>query len=77
MSTVELKYSLFKIIDAIQDNGKLRDIYSFISKKTDKDFWDTLSSEQKEDIEKALQDLDSGLGVTHEKLMAKYKNKYH
>ena len=76
MSTAELKYAMFKVIDAIQDNQKLKDIYSFIAKKADVDFWDTLPAEQKDEIEKALSDLDEGLGIPHEKVMAKYKNKY-
>ena len=76
MSTAEIKYTLFKVIDAIQDNQQLKDIYSFITKKAETDFWDTLSVDQKQEIEKALQELDEGLGIPHEKVMAKYKNKY-
>jgi len=76
MSTPELKYTLFKFIDAINDNKTLKDIYSFISEKTDADFWDSLSSEQKREIESAIKQLDSGLGIPHHKVMAKYKGKY-
>ena len=76
MSTTELKYTLFKVIDAINDNKTLKDIYSFVAKKTDTDFWDTLTEEQKMEIEAALKELDSDLGIPHEKVMAKYKGKY-
>ncbi|HEV7229890.1 MAG TPA: hypothetical protein VGO45_01095 [Bacteroidia bacterium] len=76
MSTSELKYTLFRAIDTINDNKTLKDIYSFISKKTKTDFWESLSKDQKEEIEKALKELDSGAGVPHEKVMAKYKGKY-
>ena len=76
MSTTELKYNLFKVIDSINDNKALKDIYSFITKKTDADFWDALTLEQKEEINAALKELDAGLGIPHEKVMAKYKGKY-
>ena len=76
MSTSELKYTLFKVIDTITDNGTLKDIYSFISKKTKNDFWDSLTPDQKEEIENALKELDSGKGMPHAKVMAKYKGKY-
>ncbi len=76
MSTSELKYNLFKIIDSINDAKALKDIYSFITKKSDSDFWNALSSEQKEEIAAALKELDEGLGIPHEKVMSKYKGKY-
>jgi hypothetical protein len=76
MSTAELKYTLFKFIDAINDNKTLKDIYSFVSKKADNNFWDSLTEEQKAEIESALKELDAGLGTPHEKVMAKYKGKY-
>jgi hypothetical protein len=76
MSTAEIKYSLFRIIDAINDSKTLKDIYSIVSKKTDTDFWDTLTLKQKEEIETAIKELDAGLGIPHEKVIAKYKGKY-
>jgi hypothetical protein len=76
MSTTELKSNLFKAIDAIQDGKTLKSIYSFISKKTSPDFWDTLTEEQKTEIDKALKDLHSGTGISHATVMAKYKGKY-
>ena len=76
MSTAEIKYTLFKVIDSIDDGKTLKDIYSFVTKRTDADFMDTLSKEQKEEIASALIELDSGMGIPHEKVMAKYKGKY-
>jgi hypothetical protein len=76
MSTAELKYTLFKVIDAINDSNTLKDIYSFVSKKADADFWDNLSEEQKVEIETALKDLDAGMGIPNEKVMSQYKGKY-
>ena len=76
MSTAELKYTLFKIIDAINDSKTLKDIYSFVSKKAGPDLWDELTEEQKQEITHALKELDSGKGIPHEKVMSKYKGKY-
>ncbi len=76
MSTAELKYTLFKLIDAINDSDTLKDIYSFVAKKADADFWDSLSEDQKAEIETALKDLDAGLGIPNEKVMSQYKGKY-
>jgi hypothetical protein len=42
ISTTELKYNLFKAIDAIQDGKTLKAIYSFISKKSSPEFWSKL-----------------------------------
>jgi hypothetical protein len=54
MSTTELKYTLFRAIDTINDNKTLKDIYTFISRKTKPDFWKALTKDQKEEIEKAI-----------------------
>ncbi|HTA27814.1 MAG TPA: hypothetical protein VK809_08495 [Bacteroidia bacterium] len=76
MSTAELKYTLFKVIDVINDSTTLKEIYSFVSKKADADFWDNLSEEQKLEIETTLKNLDAGMGIPNEKVMSQYKGKY-
>ncbi len=76
MSTTELKYNLFKVIDSINDSKALKEIYSFITKKTDNDFWDEFSVEQKAEIEEAIAELDKGKGIPHEQVMKEIKTKY-
>jgi predicted transcriptional regulator len=76
MSTSELKYNLFKAIDSINDSKALKDIYSFITKKTDVDFWDELSDEQKAEIEESIAEHDRGEGISHEEVMKEIKAKY-
>ncbi|MES2591593.1 MAG: hypothetical protein V4608_06890 [Bacteroidota bacterium] len=76
MSTTELKYNLFKVIDSINDNKALKDIYSFITKKADVDFWDELSDEQRAAIEESIAELDNGKGIPHEQVMKEIKAKY-
>ncbi|MGP8216021.1 MAG: hypothetical protein ACLQQ4_10690 [Bacteroidia bacterium] len=52
MSTAELKYNLLRIINSINDNNMLKEIYSFVSQKKgepkdsldiEKQDWDNLS----------------------------------
>lgn len=76
MSTTELKYSLFKVIDSINDSKALKDIYAFVTKKVDIDFWDELSDEQKAEIEESIAELDKGEGIPHEQVMKEIKAKY-
>lgn len=77
MSTAELKYSLFKAIDSINDGEKLKAIYSFITKKNDVDFWDELSKEEKDVIEEGLDQAERGEFISHEEVMAEIKNKFN
>lgn len=76
MSTAELKYSLFKAIDSINDGKTLKAIYSFVTKKNDVDFWDELSDEQKEAVEESIAELDRGEGIPHEQVMREIREKY-
>lgn len=76
MSTLELKYSLFKIIDSINDSKKLKSIFKLVSNSVETNFWDKLTREEKAEIETAIAELDAGKGISHEKVMSKYKGKY-
>lgn len=76
MSTTELKYTLFKAIDSINDTKILKEIYNLVANKTNSDFWENLTAAEKAEIENAIKELDAELGIPHEKVMAKYKNKY-
>jgi hypothetical protein len=40
------------------------------------DFWDELSTPQKQQIEKAIQELDEGKGIPHEAVMAEFRQRY-
>jgi predicted transcriptional regulator len=77
MSTTELKYNLFKAIDSINDSKALKDIYSFITKKTVIDFWDELSFEEKEAIEEGIAQAERGELISHEEVMAEIKHKFN
>ncbi len=77
MSTNELKYSLFKAIDSINDSKTLKAIYSFITKKDNVDFWDDLSNEEREAIEEGIVQAEKGELISHEEVMAEIKNKFN
>jgi hypothetical protein len=44
-----------------------------LKKEQEKDWWDTLSTEEKSEIEEGLAQADRGEVVSHEEVMAKYK----
>ena len=75
MSNAELKYSLFKAIDAINDSKVLKDIYNLVGKrKTVKDdWWDELNPAQKASVERGIKDLKAGRFYSHEEVMEKSK----
>jgi hypothetical protein len=64
-------------IDLISWISNLRDekILSRIEtiKKEEPDWWDTISDEEKAEIEEGLAQLDRGETIPHEQVMAKYK----
>ena len=77
MSTTELKYNLFKAIDSINDSKTLKKIYALISKNNKKDFWDTLSKEEKKSIEVGLAQADREELISHKEVMAEIKSKFN
>ncbi len=76
MSNAELKYNLFKAIDAINDSKVLNDFYNLISgkkKSANNDWWDDLTPAQKASVEKGIKDIEAGRVYSHEEVMAKSK----
>jgi hypothetical protein len=59
MTAIELKYNLFKIIDEIDDLEILTEIKNLLElnkQKSKKDFWDELTSDDKNEINNALKE---------------------
>ena len=75
MSNAELKYNLFKAIDAINDTTVLQNIYNLVAKgKTAKgDWWDDLTPVQKASIERGLNDIEENKVYSHEEVLLKSK----
>jgi hypothetical protein len=80
VTSTQLKSSLHHLIDNSKNSKLLSVVYDLLSadnrNKSTNDWWDTLSDDQKHEIEKALHELESGKGVSHSKVMSKYKGKY-
>ena len=56
------------------DNPKILDsIKNIFKKQVDKDFWNTISKSQKEDILSGIQEVDNGNIVDYEEFMSKHR----
>lgn len=61
MSTIELRNKLHSLIDSINDNEKLKAVLTLLNNKESNDDWyNDLSSNQKQSIEKGLDDIKNG-----------------
>ena len=78
MSTAELKTSLHKLIDKVQDSKTLKITYLLLSKNAEgeKDWWDTISAKEKAAIEKGLKDISKGNVLSHAKVMKELKTEF-
>ena len=80
MTTTQLKSTLHRLIDTSKNGKLLSVVYELLaydkSKSAKMDWWDTLTYEQKTTLEQALHELQSGKGIAHKTVMAKYKGKY-
>ena len=80
MASTQLKSNLHQLIDGSKNSKLLSVVYELLasdkSNKNTFDWWDTLTFAQKEEIEASLQELESGKGISHKTVMAKYKGKY-
>ena len=80
MTATQLKSSLHRLIDVSKNNKLLSVVYELLAsdkgKTNDGDWFDSLTSKQKQLIETALLDLEKGKGISHKEVMSKYKGKY-
>jgi predicted transcriptional regulator len=78
VTTTQLKSDLHQLIDKSRDSKLLSIIYQLLTSTKSKsvDWWDTLTEEQKADLQGAIDEIDKGKGVPHKEVMAKYKGKY-
>lgn len=73
MNTAELKSDLHRLIVETNDINVLFDIrqYFLKLKAKDVDWWDLISTEQKESIQKGIEQLEKGEGLAHQKVRQK------
>jgi len=75
MDVIELRTDLHNIIDKITDSNILNAVKTLLSGKTapQTDWWDTISEEERTEIEQGLAEADRGEVIAHEEVMKKYK----
>ncbi len=67
------KLELVRMILDTNNPSILQSIKNFFTKNNVADFWDTLSQEQKNDIQDGLQDIENGDIVDYNEFMKEYK----
>ncbi|HLG36117.1 MAG TPA: hypothetical protein VI757_14655 [Bacteroidia bacterium] len=74
MTTTQIKADLFRYIDEINDKNILSSLLRLLSskRKSKKDFWDELNEKERNEILKAIDDLDNGKAYSFHDVAAKY-----
>ena len=79
MKESELKLKIFRHVDSLESN-KLTEVYglmlNFINGNESIEEWDKLTAKEREGIENAISEIDSGKGIEHEKVIKRYRKKY-
>ena len=79
MDASELKLKIFREIDSLE-KGKLQEVYgylqNFVRGESDINEWDTLTYNQQQGLTEAVDELNEGLGISHEKVISKFRKKY-
>ena len=79
MTDTQLKSNLFQLVEKSKNTKLLSVVHQLLSSDkstaTNIDWWDTLSDEQKSEIEQSLREIQSGQTVSHKQVMAQYKGK--
>jgi len=79
MNTSELKLKLLQEIDTLE-KSKLQEVYGYVQNiirgNKDLEDWDNLSAVQQEGLKTAINDIDSGYGISHKDVIAKYRKKF-
>jgi len=75
MDIKEIRADLHNMIDKISDRKVLTAVKTLLSGKADResDWWDTISEEEREEIEQGLREADKGEVTPHEEVIKKYK----
>ncbi len=79
MTVSELKLKIFRKVDSLEKNH-LEEVYglvmNYLNGQRDISDWDKLTEEQKQGIVDAIEEIDSGKGTSHEKVMSRIRKKY-
>ena len=74
MDVIELRTDLHNMIDKITDSNILSAVKTLLTGKTAKqeDWWNTISDEERAEIEQGISEADRGEVISHEEVMGKY-----
>lgn len=79
MTTADLKLKIFRQLDSLQKN-RLDEVYgllmNYLRGQKDINDWDNLSEEQKQGIIDAVEQLEQGKNISHQKVMTNARKKY-
>ena len=79
MTVSDLKLKIFRQIDSLEKN-RLEELYgiliNFMNGQRDMNDWGKLTVEQQQGINDAIDEIDSGKGIPHEKVMEDIRKKY-
>jgi len=79
MTVSDLKLKIFRQIDSLEKN-RLEELYgiliNFMNGQKDMNDWGKLTVEQQQGIIDAIDEIDSGKGIPHEKVMEDIRKKY-
>jgi hypothetical protein len=80
MTVSDLKLKIFRQIDSLEKN-RLEEFYglllNYINGKTDISDWEKLTLAQKQGLMDAIDQLDSGKGISHNGVIDKLRKKYN
>ena len=74
MDVIELRTDLHNMIDRVKDSDILNAVKTLLKGKTARqdDWWDTISDEERAEIEEGVSEADRGEVIPHEEVMEKY-----
>jgi hypothetical protein len=79
MNTSDLKLKIFRQLDSLE-KSKIEELYgvllNYINGLKGINDWDKLTDYQKQGISDAINEIDAGKGISHKKIIAKYRKKY-
>jgi predicted transcriptional regulator len=74
MDVIELRTDLHNMIDKITESEVLNAVKTLLKGKTARqdDWWNTISDEERAEIEEGVSEADRGEVISHEEVMEKY-----
>lgn len=75
MNVVELRSNLHSMIDKVTDSKVLYAIQTLLAATTlnENDWWDTISGDERSEIEQGICEADNGDVIAHDEVMEQFK----